>query len=88
MATVKDRFEHLGLAYNNKILMIVGVHISDKFKDMSRLPRTKKFQDEGGEEYFVWDYPDSWNKEMDRLILIFLEHYLDLKTDVRNGSAN
>jgi len=85
MATVKDRFEHLGLAYNNKILMIVGIHISNKFKDMSRLPRVKKIQGEGEFNYEVWDYPDSWNKEMDRLILIFLEHYLDLKTDVRNG---
>lgn len=85
MATVLDRFKHLGLAHNNKILMIVGCHISDKFKDMSRLPRIQKIQKEDDQEYLVWDYPESWSKDMDRLILIFLEHYLDLKTDVRNG---
>lgn len=89
MATILQRFEHLGLAHNNKILMIVGVHISKKYLDQfgnQIETRRKLIQQKEGEEIFdVWDYPESWLKEMDRQILLYLEHYLDLKVDVRNG---
>lgn len=87
MATVLERFEHLGLAHNNKILMIVGVHISNKFNEQQgelEYCRLRKEQQEGEEKFNVWDYPDWWLKEMDREIIIYLEHYLESKANV-NG---
>ena len=86
MATVLERFEHLGLAHNNKILMIVGVHISQKFIEQNGLSgyRQRHTQKEGEDEFEVWDYPEHWLKEMDRQIILFLEHYLDKQTKV-NG---
>lgn len=81
MATVLERFNHLGLAHNNKILMIVGVDISNKFVDQYGALgdyRRIVIQKEGDSQFDVWDYPDFWLKDMDRLIINFLEHYLDV----------
>ncbi len=78
MATVLERFNHLGLAHNNKILMIVGVHISNNFDfNTSWGNRIQKVQKEGDHEFIVWDYPIGFTKHMDTLIITFLEHYLD-----------
>lgn len=82
MATVLQRFNHLGLAHNNKILMIVGDQVSKKFvQQYGKFGDYRKevFQKEDDEEFSVWDYPDFWLKEMDKIIINYLEHYLDLK---------
>ena len=85
MATVLERFNHLGLAHNNKILMIVGVEVSNKFVEQygeSGDYRKPKIQIEGEDRFEVWDYPEFWLKDMDRFIINFLNHYLE-----KNGKA-
>lgn len=84
MATVLERFNHLGLAHNNKILMIVGVEVGQRFIE-SGCDLPKKIQQNEGEfNYYVRDYPDWFIKKMDFEIINFLEHYLDQKSKV-NG---
>jgi hypothetical protein len=84
MATIKERFEHLGLAHNNKILMIVGNHIAEKFRESIPFDNpswymTKKLQTENDQEFEVCDYPETFIKRMDFEIINFLEHYLEPK---------
>ena len=84
MATVLQRFTHLGLAHNNKILMIVGVEVANKFLPYTTIEREgwgrkSILQKEGDQEFTVWDYPNWWVKEMDAIIINFLNHYLDAK---------
>ena len=84
MATVLERFNHLGLAHNNKILMIVGVEVSNAFYWKYGVSgyRIRCSQKEGDEVFQVWDYPESFIKDMDHCIINFLNHYLE-----KNGKA-
>lgn len=81
MATVLQRFERLGLAHNNKILMLAGIHVANAFIEKGytfQNPMLQKVpQKEDENVFYVWDYPEFWNKEMDHAIIHFLEHYLE-----------
>lgn len=77
MATVYERFNHLGLASSNSILTKVGCIIAEKWHqkhgEMSGdyKPLGHVFQKEGDKEYFVNYYEDSFTPEIDRIIMEF-----------------
>lgn len=72
MATILERFQHLGLAHNNDILSKAGYHVAREYDKQDETGRRQKKQVEDGQDFFVWNYPDHWIKELDRLILEFV----------------
>lgn len=80
MATVLERFNHLGLASNKSVLSWAGERVSQEFINKSldgtlHLGRSIKEQEESGVVIRVWDYPESWSKEMDRVILKMIDQH-------------
>lgn len=73
MATVLERFTHLGLAQNKSVLSWAGVHVSNHFCEQNLYGRKLKLQKEGDDTFEVWDYPESWTKEMDKIIIMVIE---------------
>jgi hypothetical protein len=83
MATVLERFNKLGLASSNPVLIKAGQHVADLWNTHTCSPDYNylrhKIQIEADKEYCVRDYPESFIPEMDRVILKFIEG---------NGQAN
>jgi len=73
MATVLDRFNHLGLAKNKSVLSWAGEHVANEFCKRNLHGRTTKWQEENGEMITVWDYPEDWIKEMDSIIIKMID---------------
>lgn len=75
MATVLERFNHLGLASSSKVLMSAGIKVAEVFDEeegKERLyPFPKKLQSEGNEKYWVRDYPGYWTERMDYVIILW-----------------
>lgn len=73
MATILERFEHLGLPHSNVILSKVGYFITQKYDEQNETGRRYKQQVEDGQTFLVWNYPNHWIAELDKLILRFIE---------------
>jgi transcriptional regulatory protein LevR len=71
MATIKERFDSLGLSYSQAVLEQFGNHIKTVY---NRVLISKKAQLEGGTWIWVNDYPESFTIQMDREILQYLKH--------------
>lgn len=77
MATVLERFNHLGLASSNPVLMKVGLHVSTVLHNENigtQIQVKKVSQKEGDHTFFVNNYPDEWTERVDRIILSFVEN--------------
>lgn len=80
MPTVLDRFNKLGLASSNLILIKAGQIVAGKWHqqhgEMSGdyKPLGHVYQKEGDQEYFVNYYEDFWTPEMDRIIMSFVNN--------------
>ena len=75
MATVFERFNHLGLASSNPILMKVGVTVSNVFYNTHSNAESlikRKYQQEHNAAFSVCDYPQEWTKDLDKIIISFL----------------
>lgn len=76
MATVLERFNHLGLASSNPVLMKAGSHVATIFHNTHtrswELIKEKDQVEPDGNKYTVNDYPEDWSKEMDRVIMSFV----------------
>lgn len=72
MATVRERFIALGIPTSKPILSLFGAHVSTVFINRNLWGRTLKEQEEDGVVIKVWDYPEDWTAEMDKIILDFL----------------
>jgi len=73
MATVLERFNALGLAHSNNILMKCGVVVADAFDNEEGnigLVPTKN-QQEGDRIFSVRDYPFYWIERMDYVIILW-----------------
>lgn len=77
MATVYERFNKLGVAHSNFILMMCGQYVSQNIwcnpTYTYDVPR-KVLQDEGDTYYLVNDYPDKYTTRIDELILEWINH--------------
>lgn len=72
MATVKQRFEKLGLAYSNPVLTEFGRRIAIRCHNTG-YPNIKKVEQvEDGVIYIVNDYPDELVEMIDKMILMIL----------------
>lgn len=72
MATVRERFIALGIPQSKPILSLFGGHVSTTFCNRNLFGRVVKDQEEDGVIIRVWDYPEDWVPEMDKIILDFL----------------
>lgn len=75
MATVLERFNHLGLASSKQVLSKAGELVAERWHqkhgEMSGdyIPLGHVFQKEGDQEFYVNSYEDFWVGEMDRIIM-------------------
>lgn len=74
MATIKQRFDKLGLAQSNPVLMEVGRMVAIRLHN-NRLPNNGKiFQMEDGKIYWVNDYPEYLVPSIDKMILMIINN--------------
>lgn len=72
MATVLERFNHLGLAHCNPVLQLCGEHVASHLGHYNPYfdeGIKKRAQVENGHTYWVNDYPERQTKRMDEEIL-------------------
>lgn len=72
MATIRERFLALGIPESQPVLSLFGAHVSTTFCNRNLHGRALKKQVEDGIQITVWDYPEDWIPDMDKIILDFL----------------
>lgn len=72
MATVLERFNHLGLARSQKVLSQIGKHIARHYTNWEL---KRKYQFENDEWICVNDYPDAFTRMIDMEILNLIKAF-------------
>lgn len=85
MATIKQRFEKLGLAWSTPVLSEVGRRVANRLYNNGYRDNIKQVMQMGGTNmYHVNDYPVDLLPEVDKMIIMVLNEQNYLMINPRN----